>query len=330
MGNQFIQYISFTSRGHELAEKLCTETGGTVDDGRGEGFSLSEWTQEAFARKKAIVFIGAAGICVRAVSPYLQSKAEDPAVICIDEAGRFVIPMLSGHLGGANALARELALLCSGMPVITTATDINHCFAVDLWAKKQNLALVNPQGIKAVSAKILAGESVSVSCPWKISGELPECVSLSENGDVEVTFHQTGREALTLIPRTAVLGIGCRRGISQNDIEESFRCFCEERKLYPQSICSAATIDRKAGEPALLAFCKMHGWPLRSGTEEQLAALPGDYTASAFVKETIGVDNVCERAAVLISGGKRIEPKYARSGVTFALASPQPVLDWRW
>ena len=329
MKNEQIAYLAFTGRGLELAKQLSRQTGGTVSDGREEGFSLAEWTKQTFSTCRALVFIGAAGICVRAIAPFLKSKAEDPAVLCLDEAGRFVIPLLSGHLGGANALARELAAICGGIPVITTATDVNRVFAVDLWAKAQNLAIINPQRIKSVSAKILAGDSVVIACPRLIAGDPPKQVSQGAEGDAAVTFRRVPEEVLALVPRTAVLGIGCRKEISAQQIEDAFHLFCEESGLYPQCITVVSTIDRKATEPGLLSFCEAHGWPLCSYSAEELSALPGAYSASDFVRQTVGVDNVCERAAVCCSGGELIESKFACSGVTFAVASVRPVLNWR-
>ena len=117
-------------------------------------------------------------------------------MICLDEAGQFVIPLLSGHLGGANDLARKIAHQCGATPVITTATDVNHLFAVDLWAKKQQLAIINTPRIKAVSAKILAGEVVTVSCPWPVAGEPPELVALGSAEDVSVTFRRVPEDVL--------------------------------------------------------------------------------------------------------------------------------------
>ena len=325
-----IAWISFTPRGRVLAEKLCERTGGTAEDARREGFSLSTWTEQAFSEAQALVFVGAAGICIRAVAPFLKNKAEDPAVICMDEAGQFVIPLLSGHLGGANALAREISLLCGGTPVITTATDVNHLFAIDLWAKKQQLAVINPQRIKVLSAKILAGEEIAVSCPWPVSGEPPEHVTLGTRGDAAVTFHRVSEDVLALVPHTAVLGVGCRKGITEAQLEDVFQLFCEKRAIHPEAICAAASVDRKGREGGLRAFCKTHGWPLRCYSADDLNSLPGIYTGSDFVRQTVGTDNVCERAAVLASGGSLIENKFACGGVTFALAAASPVLDWRF
>lgn len=99
-------------------------------------------------------------------------------MVVVDEAGRFAVPILSGHLGGANGLAQKIANLCGAVPVITTATDLNGVFAVDQWAKKQNCAILNPEGIKSVSGALLAGGRVELCSPWPMAGEPPKGVSL--------------------------------------------------------------------------------------------------------------------------------------------------------
>ena len=327
-----IAFLAFTERGARLAETLRTSLGGEVTRARGgEDFSLSRWTGERFTTCRALVFVGAAGIAVRAVAPYLRSKAADPAVVVLDEGGRFVIPLLSGHLGGANELAENIAALCGGTPVITTATDVNGVFAVDLWARRQGLTVLRPERIKSVSAGLLAGETVRISCPWPVAGEPPPGVLLTE-GDAAVRVTVRPREGpeLCLVPRALVLGVGCRKGVSAGTIEGVFARFCRERRVLPEAIIAAATIDRKAEEPGLLAFCRSRGWPLRCDSAGALARVPGEFTASPFVERTVGVDSVCERAAVLAAAGALIEKKYAAEGVTFALALKTPRLDWSW
>ena len=155
--------MAFTDRGEALAEKLAGELGGETARA-GRDLDLGNWTEAAFREKRALVYVGAVGIAVRAIAPYLKHKAEDPAVLAVDETGRWVIPLLSGHLGGANALARELASLTGGEAVITTATDLHGVFAVDLWAKKQNMTVRQPARIKTVSAKLLAGQMILLDC----------------------------------------------------------------------------------------------------------------------------------------------------------------------
>lgn len=332
MSARRIAYLSFTERGAALAERLRAALGGTASCTRQtEDFSLAKWTEEAFNAYDALVFVGAVGIAVRAVAPHLKSKAKDPAVVAVDECGRFAVPVVSGHLGGANDLARAISKICGAVPVITTATDVNGLFAVDEWAKRQHCAVTDPHGIKAVSAKILAGRTVRVRSEWPIEGQCPEGVSLTDGPDwdvrVDVRRHDGG---LCLAPKALVLGVGCRRGTSREALETAFRELCEEQNLWPEAVCAAATIDLKAEEAGLLDFCAAHGWPLETYSAEELRRAEGTFTASAFVERTTGVDNVCERGAVLAAGGPLLTGKHAGNGVTMALAWRTFRLDWRW
>ena len=251
-------------------------------------------------------------------------------MICVDETGRWAIPLLSGHLGGANALAARIAALTGGEAVVTTATDLNGLFAVDLWAKKQGMAVVNPERIKQVSAKILRGEAVVIDSPYPLPRPAPEPVQCGAPGDVLVSYRMTETRALQLAPKVLTLGIGCKRGTDAQTLEAAFSRFCAERRILPEAVEKAASIDVKRDEPGLFAFCARHAWPLAFYSAEELRNVPGDYTASHFVEEAVGVDNVCERAAVLCANGKLIEKKYARGGVTFALAERRAEYDWRW
>ncbi|MBQ8935081.1 MAG: cobalt-precorrin 5A hydrolase [Oscillospiraceae bacterium] len=329
-----IAFLSFTERGEKLAKKIQSRLGGWVACAHGQaGFSLGDWTGERFQTCKAIVYVGAAGIAVRAIAPFLRNKAKDPAVVSLDEGGSFVIPLVSGHLGGANALAREIAEICGGTAVITTATDVNGVFAVDSWAKRQHLTVLQPERIKAVSAKRLSGQTVSVYAPWPIRGEPPTGVKRAENADeadVVVDVRPHAVSGLCLAPKTLVLGIGCRRGIAPEELERVFTRFCGGRGILPESVCRAASIDRKAEEAGLLAFCGGHGWETDFYSAGELRAVSGAFTPSPFVERTVGVDNVCERSAVLSAKGSLVEQKYAENGVTMAAACRTPELDWSW
>ena len=127
-----------------------------------------------------------------------------------------------------------------------------------------------------------------------------------------------------------VLGVGCRRGTGADTLTEAFAAFCAQAGLAPQCIAAAASIDLKQNEAGLLAFCQSRGWPVEFFTAEQLRQAPGSFTPSAFVQSVTGVDNVCERAAVLAAGGPLVFHKFARTGVTFALAARPFAPDWRW
>ena len=324
---EIIALTAFTEPGRVLAGSLAAALGASV---RGENQSLADWTRESFSSCAALVFVGAAGIAVRSVAPYLQGKTADPAVLCLDERGRYVIPLLSGHLGGANALARRIAALTGGVAVITTATDLNGRFAVDLWAKRQDMAVLQPERIKSVSSKLLRGETVTIDCPQTIAGTPPDLVRAGRDADVVVSYRVREGGALQLAPRVLTLGVGCRRGVSAMALETAFRVFCEERGVVPEAIERAASIELKRDEAGLLSFCRTHAWPLRFYSAEALCAVPGAYSASAFVQGVTGVDNVCERAAVLCTDGSLVEKKFARGGVTFALAARQRDYDWSW
>ena len=325
-------YLAFTAKGLALAQKLAAAYSGSVARcGHAPGqVGLADWTARQFAGSDALIFVGAVGIAVRAIAPHCQSKASDPAVVVLDECGHFAVPILSGHLGGANNLARALAAVCGAVPVITTATDANGVFAVDEWAKCQNCAVLEPERIKLVSGALLAGREVHFTSDWPIAGTPPAGLTESADApDFALTLCPAG-DALHLVPRIGVLGVGCRRGTGAGTLEKAFAAFCAANQLALQCITAAASIDLKQNEAGLLAFCQDHGWPVQFFPAEALRAAPGSFTPSAFVQSVTGVDNVCERSAVLAAGGPLVFHKFAHTGVTFALAVRPFAPDWRW
>lgn len=325
-------YLAFTEKGLILAQKLAESLPGRVTRCGHGGVSLADWTAQEFPRQDALIFVGAAGIAVRAIAPHCHSKATDPAVVVVDECGRFAIPLLSGHLGGANDLARDISAVCGAVPVITTATDANGIFAVDEWAKHQNCMVLEPERIKRVSGKLLAGNCTAYWSDFSIEGAAPSGVipvQTPDTSDFALTIFPSG-DALHLVPRIGVLGVGCKRGTSAQQLETAFASFCETHRLAPQCIISAASIDLKQSEEGLLDFCKNHRWNIQFFSAEQLQTALGPFTASPFVQSITGVDNVCERAAVLASGGSIRIPKQAGGGVTFALALRPFAPNWRW
>ena len=146
--------LSFTDRGQALAQELSAALGGTAWRCNAP-LNLRDWTSQRFQDSEALVYVGAAGIAVRAIAPHLESKTRDPAVVAVDEGGNYAIPLASGHLGGANDLARQIARACGGVAAITTATDVNGVFSVDAWARHQNCQVCNPEGIKSIASKCL-------------------------------------------------------------------------------------------------------------------------------------------------------------------------------
>lgn len=327
--------FAFTLRGKATARRVAEALGGGCEllappRLAGEGFdgyagSLSDCTGKRF-ESDALVFVGAAGIAVRAIAPHVEDKASDPAVLCVDEAARFVIPLLSGHIGGANALARRLSEALGATAVVTTATDVNGRFSVDAWAAERGYIIASMALAKRVSAEILVRD-VPFCCDGPRPDALPDGLIWSEQGALGVCVSVRDRhpfgETLLLIPRALRLGLGCRRGTPQNAVAAAIEAVLSENGLRPEAVCEAATIDVKADEPGLVDCCLERGWPLRLYPAQALRAVPGDFAASAFVERSVGVDNVCERAAAA-SGGRLIVPKTARDGVTVAVAE----LEW--
>lgn len=324
-----IAAIAFTDCGMALGKRLQEKVEGLTLD-RCESGGLAKWTERAFGGNDALVFIGAAGIAVRAIAPHVRAKTSDPAVVVMDELGTFAVPVLSGHLGGANELAAALGRCVGALPVITTATDVHGMFAVDSWARSQGLTVANPQRIKWISARLLAGETIRIKSLYPIAGELPARVELAEEEyDVLVSHRSRGRaEALRLVPRIVTVGVGCRRGTEAAAIEEAVAASLSKNGCHAAAVEAVATIDMKADEPGLLAFCRSRGLPLHTYSAEELAAVPGSFTGSSFVKKTTGVDNVCERAAVRYSAGRLLTRKEAGNGVTVALAIREPELKF--
>lgn len=252
-----------------------------------EGFEeLSQAAAEQTAQADALIFVGAAGIAVRAVAPYLESKLTDPAVLVVDEGAQYVIPMLSGHVGGANELAVCLAQELAAVPVITTATDIRDQFSVDTYARQRHLAIVEKDEIKHLSGALLAGRPIGALTP--------EC------GFV-ITPHPEGKpfsRTLHLVPQDLVLGMGCRSGIPQERLYELVETVFERQGWSLYRIRAVASIDVKRTEPGLIALAKRLRVPFLTYPTQALRAQKGTFAASDFVRRTVGVDNVCERSAL--------------------------------
>ena len=325
-----LAFLAFTEKGFVLAASLAEALGGSAAR-CGRPNSLSDWTQKQFAEADGLVFVGAVGIAVRAIAPLIETKWKDPAVVAVDECAQFAVPLLSGHLGGANRLARAISEVCGAQAVVTTATDVNGVFAVDEWASCQGMAVVDPQHIKHISGRLLAGESIRLYSTCPIEGECPPGVECTETlpADVAVSVRRED-VVLSLAPKVVVLGVGCRKGTPQSTIEEVLHRFLRQSGLRIESICAVASIDLKKEEPGLLAFCRSHGWTLETRTAQQLCRTPGEFTPSAFVKQMTGVDNVCERSAAAVSGGRVSVKKFAADGVTMAAAEKSFRLHWNW
>ena len=305
-GNEIIS-IAFTRRGIDLAlrlgyrvfvpERLSCEGTEAITE------PLSAWTGRYFHEVRALIFVGACGIAVRAIAPHVESKLSDPAVIVIDESGKFVVPVLSGHIGRANELARMIADKIHAQAVITTATDLNNIHAVDEWAVKNDCVIENPENIKHVSGSMLEGHSVGVAVT-------------SEN--IPAPFPVT----LWLRPRVLVLGAGCHKGVSADEFERSAMDFLDGAGVSILSLRALASIDIKADEPALISFARKHDIPFVTFSADELNSLTGKFSGSDVVKSITGTDCVCERACMFAAGEGAVlmRSKCVYDNMTFALS----------
>ena len=299
--------------------------------------SLRDWTGRRFAESDAIIFIGACGIAVRSIAPFVSSKKTDPAVVVIDEQGKFAISLLSGHIGGANELTEEISNLLHATPVITTATDINNKFAVDVFAKTNGCYISDMTMAKEISAALVNGNSVGFASDFPWVGEIPKELQLLDEEDEtkekpEMGIYVTNSylkhpfvHTLYLVPKIITLGVGCKKDTPAETVEKVVRKACDELLIPSVSMELVTSIDLKKEEQGILEYCKERNLPFETYSAEQLKEVEGSFAESKFVEETTGVDNVCERSAILGSSkhGEKsnlILRKYAEDGVTAALA----------
>jgi cobalt-precorrin 5A hydrolase/precorrin-3B C17-methyltransferase len=324
-----------TENGLNLAKRLQ----GLYPAARIERFS-ADTVCELWDNHKNLIFIMASGIVVRTIAPLIKDKKIDPAVVVLDETGKYAISILSGHLGGANELAKDIAEFLKGEAVITTASDVNNLTAIDLWANENNLIIENMGMMPHVATRYINNGALRIYSEIEI--ELPdEFLKVSEPGfaDVLITNKKdvylrqpqcssaecsTGscrvKEQLYLRPKNLVVGIGCNSNTSADEIEDSIRSVLNENNLSFPSIHSIATIDIKADEEGLKAFAEKYNFKISAFTADELNSVEGIERSEAVFKTT-GANAVSEPAALLASGSSELlVPKQKKGNVTVAIA----------
>lgn len=335
--------------------------------------SLSEWTERGFRNGNALLFVGACGIAVRSIAPFVKSKLTDPPVLVMDEAGRFIIPLLSCHIGGAGKLAKELAKLTGGLVVMTTASDVNNAFAVDTFAKENHLLITDMQKAKRLAAFAADGQEIRLYYPKEESGIENSLLALEQNGikglhketyeglwpkkeeglfsekseerkkihkviispkapekDLEIKCaEEEGPVLLQLVPRNIIIGAGCKKGKTAEELLSFIADTLEEQKILQEAICCIASIDKKKEEPGLVRAAERLGVSFETFSPQELSAQEGIFSASDFVEETVGVDNVCERAVFAAGAKKLLLKKQSKNGMTLAIGIGRKSRDER-
>ncbi len=284
----------------------------------------SVWTGKSFEECDAIVYIGAIGIAVRYIAPYIKAKTVDPAIIGMDEHGRWTVALLAGHIGGANALTARIAERMGSEPIITTATDLNGKFSVDTFATVNNLRIMGLRTAQDVSVRVLDNAFVGFTSELPVEGNLPAGLTLADSGEFGVSISTDIEKkpfgtTMRLVPMDIILGVGCKRDTDPEKMREFVSDILKEDGIPAQRIGAVCSVDLKKDEAAILELAKHFRVPAKFYTSEELMALEGDFTKSEFVKSVTSVDCVCERSSVKPFGGEIIRRKTAKDGMTIAI-----------
>ncbi len=288
-----------------------------------------------FRNYDAHVFIFSTGIALRLLAPLVENKRWDPAVVLMDDQGKNIISLLSGHIGGANALTRELAMNLGGNPVITTATDVNHCPAIDTMAMDLGMAMENTHAIKCINMAFIKGEPVQLMDPDNVLPPFPDTIPIEKIHSAD-EFSQAPeqtkllcswkresvpRETLILRPKILSVGMGCNRNTPFEIMKSFYNGTLEKNKISPLSVQQMATTDVKADEPGLIALGEDLDLSIRFYSRSDLNSVKTIQTPSKMVEKHLGVKSVCEAAAILASNqGRLILPKQKNADVTLAVA----------
>lgn len=322
--------LFITKKGRELALKIQTAFRGA------EVLRFSSQLMESRWRAgEDIVCVMAAGIVVRTIAPLLEDKKTDPAVIVIDEKGKYVISLLSGHLGGANELARKIAAHIGARPVITTASDVQGRVALDVWANEQGLRVEDYGKLKRLSMNIINEERVRLFSTCKINN-IPEDIVKVDSAaaaDLIVSEKIMRSNALFLRPVNLFAGIGCNRGTSAGEIVDMIQRIFDENNLSINSLNSIASIDVKRDEDGLVKCALGLGLEVQFFPGTVLNEIAEEYgiTGSEMVRDATGAVAVAEPAAMAAAKGAAgiseiIIPKIKRGNVTLAIAKAEFML----
>lgn len=295
---------------------------------------LTDMAAKKFSDYDGHIFIMSTGIVIRVLAPLILHKTIDPAVVVMDEAGRHVISLLAGHIGGANRLTKQLAAMIRAEPVITTATDINQVPAIDVLASQRHLTIENPTAIRHVSMALLKGDRIFLHDPYKLMTDALPRKSLVTGRQkafgfdfdlpgvfIDDTVTDLPPRVLVLRPATLAAGIGCNRNTPMPEMRNLLLKTLKNNKLSKNSLTCIASVDIKKDEKGLLALGKLFKLPILFFKKKELEQVINIQTPSAVVEKHIGVKSVCEAAAILAAqNGKLAVPKQTSPNVTVAIA----------
>lgn len=324
-----ISVLSFSKSGEEIAQKIINVNSDAVLYKSSEG-KIRDKMEEIWNNSDAIIFISATGIAVRYIAPFIKHKSVDPAVLVIDDMGRYVISLLSGHLGGANYMATEIAgYLKESIAIITTASDSRGFESLDLYAKRREFKILKSENLTAVSSAMVDGRELAVYSEIDPDLDYGNIVLIGkeelfkDENRVKIAISSEvldlSKLSLQLIPKILYLGIGCRRGVKSKVIIELIEEVFEKHGLYTDAIAGISSIELKSDETGILEAAEHFNVQPRFYSTEEIQTVEGEFKGSEFVRKITGVGAVAEPSAFL-SGGEILVERVAKNDITIAVA----------
>lgn len=333
-----IACISFTDNGKELGDKLVKYR---YEPNKEKSYIVHHFENSKITggikgnlnyineEYDGIIFISAAGIAVRMMKPYIEDKKTDPAVIVIDDLGKFSISLLSGHIGGANELANWAASIVGAMPVITTASDGRGIEALDNFAAINGYEIESMEDVKTIMTMMVNGKSIGLYSEDNIVIDYKNIVLLKSldniqdiSGIIAVTSAKkikTDFPHAVLRPKNINIGIGCRKAVEAQKIIEAIKTELKENNLSEKSIKAIGTIEAKKDEAGIIKAANYFNCPLKIFTAEAIRAVEDRFEKSDFVKNSVGVYSVSEPCAYLLGGNMRTH-KIKYDGITISIS----------
>ncbi len=347
-GHESIAVFCLTPGGVRLVRRLKTHlplTCFTSEKLLEPGFtpfngSFGDTLRTAFKHYSALVVVAALGITVRMLAPLINDKMHDPAVVVIDEGGQHVISLLSGHVGGANALTHHLAELLGADPVITTATDVNGMAALDTLATQLDADMQDFRHVvKVINQMLVSGQKVGLWWDEPLFSERERCdtrgfvpvACLDTLPTLDALVCITLRDSLPelsppvykLVPKRVVAGIGCRRDTPLQTVIELLQQQMAENHFDLMALRAIGSVVIKKDEPALNQLAQRWRVPFELFSVNELSLHEQRFPASDFVRQTVGVGSVSQPVAWLMSEGKLVGRTLRQQGVTITLGVSQ-------
>lgn len=333
-----IACLSFTDKGKEVGDKLEAIKIDKYEikhywnrdiDGGIKSILKSIWNEY-----DGLIFISATGIAVRMVAPFIEDKTIDPALVVVDDLGKFSISLLSGHIGGANELTKDIATLIGSIPVITTATDNRAIESIDMFAKANDYHIEDIKSVTRITSMMVNGKKVGLYTEEDKMIGYDNLIVIDDlnniDSNIEGLILVSSQEKIENIPipftilrpKNINIGIGCRKGVEAIRIIEAIVDQFGKLNLSTKSINTMGTVEVKKDEKGIIQAAKHFDCPLKIFSIEEIKEVEDGFSKSQFVKDTIGVYSVSEPVAFLL-GGQVISGKSKHNGITISISKEE-------